>query len=81
MSVVREPYKRFTGTVLNDDELREVFILLEEYFQNNEFITNKLLRKTIAITYDQAIYFFKIATREGRLVRVGSGSGTKYVLP
>jgi hypothetical protein len=46
----------------------------------NAFITNRILREQIDLTYDQAIHFFQEMVKVDILVRVGTSSGTRYVL-
>jgi len=51
------------------------------YLKTNSGIRNRDIREVASIGYDQAIHFFNRAIAEKRLVREGSGSGTRYVLP
>ena len=51
------------------------------YLKANACITNRLIREVAGINYDQAIAFFNIAIAEKSLVRVGTSSTTRYVLP
>ena len=55
--------------------------LVASYLKNNPEIRNRQFRKLTGLGYDQAIYFFKRATTEKRLARIGTSSATHYVLP
>ncbi len=51
------------------------------FLRSNEHIRNRDIRAVASIGYDQAIHFFNRAIAEKRLIREGSGSGTKYTFP
>jgi len=50
------------------------------YLNSKPSIRNRDIRALAAISYDQAIHFFNRAIAERRLIREGSGGGTRYLL-
>jgi len=67
-------------TRLSKEKIKSVKILVQHYLQNNEYITNSMLRKISGITYDQAIHFFGEMIKEDLLDRIGTTSSTRYIL-
>ena len=51
------------------------------FLKNNRSIRNRELREIASVGYDQAIDFFTKALKAKRLVRLGTGSSTAYLLP
>ena len=68
-------------TRLSDSQFEECMVTALLYLKSNPSIRNRDIRAVASIGYDQAIHFFNRAIAEKRLVREGSGSGTRYVLP
>lgn len=68
-------------TRLSDSKFEECIGIAQDYLKSNASIRNRDIRAIASIGYDQAIHFFNRAIAEKRLVREGSGSGTRYVLP
>ncbi len=52
-----------------------------QYLATHPSITNRELRALTGVSYDQAITFFNFMVANGRLLRVGKASGTRYELP
>lgn len=67
-------------TRLNDEDLTHIRGAILSYLQEHEFITNRLLRGTTDIGYDQCIFAFGELLRSGDLVKVGTSSATRYIL-
>jgi hypothetical protein len=78
MSVIKS--EREHPTKLNDEQFARCWKVAGEFVAKNGSIRNKQLREVAGIGYDQAIGFFKRAVSEKLLVRLGSGSGTRYIL-
>jgi hypothetical protein len=68
-------------TRLSDSQFEECMHVALQYLESHPFIRNRDIRAVGSIGYDQAIFFFNRAIAEKRLVREGSGSGTRYILP
>lgn len=68
-------------TQLNDKQYNHCWKLVERFLQKNGSIRNREFREITTLGYDQAINFFKRATTEKRLIREGTSSATRYVLP
>jgi hypothetical protein len=68
-------------TTLSDSQFKKCMGTALHYLKCNESISNRDIRAAASTGYDQAIHFFNRAIAEKRLVREGSGSGTRYVLP
>jgi hypothetical protein len=66
---------------LSDRHFEECMAVAVSYLKTNSSIRNRDIREVASIGYDQAIHFFNRAIIEKRLVREGSGSSTRYVLP
>jgi hypothetical protein len=67
-------------TILNNEQFTRCWKVAREFVYKNGSIQNKQIREVAGIGYDQAIGFFKRAVSEKRLIRRGSGGGTRYVL-
>lgn len=67
-------------TGLTDSDFVRALRAARERVRQVGAVTNRDLRTASGLNYDQAIKFFSKATRKGLLRRVGSGSGTHYVL-
>ena len=65
---------------LSEEECRRVERLTVEYLVIHSTITNRELRALGKVGYDQATWFFGRMVKRGKLRRVGSRGGTKYVL-
>ena len=70
-----------SATRLSDSEFDECMRVALAYLKGMPSIRNRDIRAKTSIGYDQAIEFFNRAIAQGRLVRVGAGGGTRYVLP
>lgn len=66
---------------LSEDDFERCVAAAVIYLQTNPSIRNREMREVASIGYDQAIHFFNRAIAERRLVRLGNGSGTRYMLP
>lgn len=66
---------------LSDRHFEDCMDVAIGYLKTNSSIRNRDIREVANIGYDQAIHFFNRAIVEKRLVREGSGSGTRYILP
>jgi len=66
---------------LSDAEFAEARRAVIDYVSKHRSITNRHFRELTKLSYDQAIAFFNRMIKENALLRVGKGSGTKYVLP
>ena len=66
--------------MISDEERTKCELHMEQYLARNPSITNRELRALTGISYDQAITFFNAMIANGRLVRIGKSSGTKYRL-
>lgn len=66
---------------LSEGDFEKCIAAAVTYLKTNPSIRNKEIREVAGIGYDQAIHFFNRAIAEKRLLRVGSGSGTRYVMP
>lgn len=51
------------------------------YVKSKGSITNRECRKLLELSYDDSVRILGLLTKSEKLVREGSGSGTKYVLP
>ena len=69
-----------SATTLNTDEIEEVKKSVLIYFQDHDYITNRLLRDLSGVTYDQAIYFFKQMMNHGILKREGITTNIRYIM-
>ena len=72
MSVSREQ--------VSDKQFKHCWKLVESYLKKNSEIRNRQLRELTGLGYDQAIKFFKRATSDKRLARIGTSSATHYIL-
>ena len=63
------------------EEVAKCELHVEQYLSRHPSITNRELRALTGVSYDQAITFFNTMIADGRLIRVGRASGTKYHLP
>lgn len=72
--------KNSSATRLSDTEFKKCMEIALKYLRSKSSIRNRDIRAIASIGYDQAIYFFNRAVAEKRLLREGSGSGTRYVL-
>lgn len=70
-----------TTTILLDADLSRAVKLVQTYLETNPSITNRSLREISGINYDQAIRVFRCMVDEGKLIKEGKSSGTKYSLP
>jgi hypothetical protein len=68
------------STKLDKEQFVRIWNVAEAFVATNGSIRNQQLRQVADIGYDQAIHFFNWAVSEERLVRVGSGGGTHYML-
>ena len=68
-------------STLTEDQIRHVEQIAMCYLEKHLSINNKEIRGLSDITYDQATYFFNRMLKEGRLLRTGRTSGTRYVRP
>jgi hypothetical protein len=68
------------STKLTDEQFAHCWEVAEVFLKKTASIRNRQLREISGIGYDQAIDFFNRAVDEKRVVRLGSGSGTHYVL-
>jgi hypothetical protein len=68
-------------TTLSKDEIARVWGVVTEHLKGQPSIGNRKLRNLTGIGYDQAILFFRVMVREGRLERSGKGSATNYTMP
>ena len=68
-------------TKVSDSQFEKCMGIALRYLKTNSSIRNRDIRASASIGYDQAIHFFNRAIAEKRLIREGSGSGTRYVLP
>lgn len=66
--------------LLSDNQYSECLAAARSYLQQHGSIRNRQLRAVTGLTYDQAISFFKRATTEYQIVRLGTSSGTHYIL-
>lgn len=76
-----ENFDSNSPTKLSDPQFEQCMHVALRYLTSYPFIRNRDIRAAASIGYDQAIYFFNRAIAEKRLIREGSGSGTRYVLP
>jgi hypothetical protein len=65
---------------LTDKQYQHGWKIVEDYLRKRPSIRNRQFREITGLSYDQAINFFKRATTERRLERVGHASATHYVL-
>jgi predicted HTH transcriptional regulator len=63
-----------------DAEYRRCLAAAMEFVRIHEAIRNRDLRQIADVGYDQATRILSRAVKEGALQRVGSGSGTRYIL-
>ncbi len=68
-------------TKLSQGELLQTQEVVLDYLKTHDTITNRALRQMTSVGYDQAVHFFNEMVSSGVLLRIGKGSGTKYVLP
>jgi len=68
-------------TKLTDSQFEECISIALLYLKSNPSIRNRDIRAAASISYDQAIHFFNRAIAEKHLIRQGSGSRTRYLLP
>ncbi len=66
---------------LSESEYRTCIVHALKLVSENKCVTNREIRESTGISYDQAIAFFNRAIKEGALQRTGSSSATKYVIP
>ncbi len=69
------------STRLSDAQFELCLAAARSQLQSNSKIRNQELRRIAQISYDQAISFFNRAIGEKHLIREGTASGTRYVLP
>jgi predicted S18 family serine protease len=65
---------------LEEAKIEELWIFVKEHLANEDFITNRRIRQKTGISYDEAISFFNRMIDVNRLVRLGKGVNTHYVL-
>jgi hypothetical protein len=75
------PVDNNSPTTLSDQQFEECMGVALNFLKSNPTIRNRDIRALASIGYDQAIHFFNRAIAENHLVREGSGSGTRYILP
>jgi len=68
-------------TRLTEKQYEHCWKLVLTYLGKQGNIRNRQFREVTGLGYDQAINFFKRATTEKRLARLGTASATHYVLP
>ena len=71
---------RQSHTSLTNDGYVKCLKTALAFLKHNEAIRNRDIRRISGIGYDQAIHFFKRATKERNLLRQGKGSGTHYII-
>jgi hypothetical protein len=67
-------------TRLTDQDLANVQRTVLDYLNTHEFVTNRILRDIVGITYDQAIFFYVQMLNRKVLQKIGARSTTRYVL-
>ncbi len=67
-------------TSLTEKDLTRIQDIVIKYLKANDFVTNRLLREVIDITYDQAIYFYRKMLEREILKKIGTASGTRYIM-
>jgi predicted HTH transcriptional regulator len=68
-------------TKLTEEDLKYVQQIVVKYLKSHEFVTNRILRGVVSITYDQAIFFFAQMLKRKGLNKVGNAGSTRYILP
>ena len=76
MSMDRAALRR---TTLTDEEFDRALAKVLALLARLGTVTNTDVRSATGLNYDQVIRFFKLAVGAGHLVRVGRGSGTRYI--
>ena len=76
-----EMTKPVTKNKLPASEIERIRDTVLSYVIEGSSITNRQLRGLVGINYDQAIFFFNQMVLTDSLIRMGSYSATKYVLP
>lgn len=66
-------------TSLTDKDLVQIKRVMLDYLKTHEFVTNRILREIVNVTYDQAIFFFGKMLKQKVLKKIGISSGTRYV--
>jgi len=66
---------------LSKEESEKLLELVVEYLAEHPVINNRTLRSIAPVSYDQAIAFFNLMIKEGRLEKIGVGRATNYTLP
>lgn len=66
-------------TSLTDKDLVQIKRVMLDYLKTHEFVTNRILREIVSVTYDQAIFFFGKMLKQKVLKKIGISSGTRYV--
>lgn len=78
----KKKYKIVSGfpTSLTESDLIHIQHIVIDYLKIHDFVTNRLLREIIDITYDQAIYFYRKMLERKILKKIGTASGTRYIM-
>ena len=66
-------------TSLSSEEFETARLAALRILARDGRVTNRTLRESTALNYDQAIKFFNRATEEGHLERRGRAGGVHYV--
>jgi len=77
---MNNPELKKSQVKLSEVRFLECLEIVLAYLEAKPCIRNRDIRQAAGITYDQAIHFFNRAISENLLLRLGSGSGTCYVL-
>lgn len=67
-------------TSLTEEDLIHIQKVTVEYLKSHEYVTNRILRQIVNVTYDQAIFFFGRMIKRKVIKKVGTSSGTRYIL-
>ena len=67
-------------TSLTEKDLIHIQHIVVDYLKDQEFITNRILRKVTSVTYDQAIFFHNEMLKKKVLQRIGKASAIRYIL-
>jgi hypothetical protein len=65
-------------TTLTSEEFSKIELIVLDYLETKEFISNREIRNLTGIGYDQAIFFFASMIENRILIKVGASSATKY---
>ena len=82
MSIDKQTYRIVSKfpTKLTEEDLIHIRSIVLNYLKTNEFVTNRILREIVGVTYDQAIFFYGQMLKRKVLQKVGTASGTRYIL-